>query len=1557
MGQIMRTWRKSVLLSLASFALAHLILRPPAAIAAAPLGTNTWLSTWSFNDTTNWTSDLGFAPLSQTNISALPFGDYTALVMDSTNAAWLRYRTTEADGTRNLTVDAGSISMWFSPAWSSTGVHIGGHGPGQWGRLFEVGSYTTNASYGWLSLYIDAGGTNLYFAGQTNNGSGGVFLTARIAWPAQSWHHLAITYSPSNSALYVDGLLVTNGLPVSYHPDSSVLTNGFSIGSDATGTVQVHGMIDNVATCAYPLKADTIWQVYNLGLGGFALNPFNPANLISANWEIVIATNSDVIAGSGYLQSIGSVTNCATNVNVWFTNVVATPAATGRINLAFTIAGGSPGSQYDVFGTTALASPINGAAWAWMGQGTSCNRYALTNLPNSAVMLVLGTPLDTDGDGLTDAFESLVSRTDPNNWDTVGVGISDGYQFARFGLVGVDPYSDPLGDGWTLLAAFQAGLDPLVWHQPPAPSGLSAVYSNGVVFVNWNQSPGSVTRYLLERDIPSLSRVDYYTNPPGQLFHYDNPFPAPEPEFFLDYVPKYRLTAIYPRGNSQQAVVSLYGAVRLTGTGSDASIVRGSNGRIYLAWQGVKTNSPFINLEGMFGDSNTGQTYYSNYTIAATGFTNGMCVMPDAVVAALNSPWFLEWNVILTNASGLDEVVEVPRFTGSTTPYFDGREALKENLSFLFRATGARYPVSFNWGPANNLESFSYSTNYCYAGFNDMGGGNGLFGSADFGPFTYNAIYRNLVFGNTNDLQSDGTLGTGFVDSQYFVPWTIFTPAQYTFVPPTDTATIPTLLSASQSPWIYMGSSADPFIITGGLGWTNYLMSSNPTNLFGLPVVSGALAWDNGPNGSQVIVPGGTIPARAGWFYFNCAQPSLLTANYYFTLSPYWGTSLTPLPGDPAFSPTNTTPLMLVSVGDPNIHVAGFAKQALLNGASSKYGYLGQYFDKACKANSDGTASTNETGLLSEYGDFFPTEPGPVVLTTKPDLSQTNNLQGQCTVNVIKLQLDVNHDGTMDLSFGGPDNTSEGRPFVFWINNDCDWATYPGYPYFDPGSDKEVNPLYADAFWDCRLDHPRSIRDLEDYARLWICGVPALTNDGYTATLSWTSVSSGSPAINILRAVETNGGTLYLTDTNILSLSGVPWKQIDGYSYNGFGQKYGVSATNSLTLPNSWFTNDGNKYFLFEGAGIGSGQLTLTITQSGQTVAQTSAWIDLHDVSDFYEQAYATNVPSRKPPSSLVSDFAVTRKEKSPAPDETKQIVVFIHGINNTVENYNETTQTIFKRLYWSGYHGRFASFRWPCAYLPWNTANPFQYNKGEFYAFKSATALKNYLGYLRNNRPDLAGYAIDLYAHSQGNVVTSEAILLGAPFDNYILTQGAFPAHCYDTNAPFLQKLLDAETNGVNAKQTPYYPVDGGYHGYCLSIHGNLINFFNTNDFALASGVTAGLQTNWEEDQRAQKPDKFPGGPFYAYDPSTHVTTGYYIFSSYTVDDLQEIKALVARSRSKAVGAQGGLSGVISGSVDLKISFGFGETRSEHSAQFDRPIQTALNYYKAILVQIQPAP
>ena len=73
-----------------------------------------------------------------------------------------------------------------------------------------------------------------------------------------------------------------------------------------------------------------------------------------------------------------------------------------------------------------MQSPITNAQWAWMGQGYQCRRWAINGLPNDSLLLILGTPLDCDQDGLTDAYELLVSHTDPRNWDSNGDGIGDG---------------------------------------------------------------------------------------------------------------------------------------------------------------------------------------------------------------------------------------------------------------------------------------------------------------------------------------------------------------------------------------------------------------------------------------------------------------------------------------------------------------------------------------------------------------------------------------------------------------------------------------------------------------------------------------------------------------------------------------------------------------------------------------------------------------------------------------------------------------------------------------------------------------------------------------------------------------------------------------------------------------------------------------------------------------------------------------------------------------------------------------------------------------------------
>lgn len=414
------------------------LLAPTAQAFVMPpgFGTNsgpvyTPLNSWSFYDSTSWTDDKGYAPVSFTNLSWSYLGNGSSLEVDTNVPAWLQYNVYENDGRTNLTVDAGTVMFWFAPSsWSST--NLGGSGPGEYGRLLEVGGYATDSSFGWWSIYVDDVGQNVYFSAQTNDLSGTVttYFSAPIAWTTNYFHHLALTYSATNTALYLDGGLVTNGPPMTVYPGPDVLANGLFIGSDSNGVYQAHGMFDTVVTYSVPLDADTIQETYNWQSWIYYVDPLNKVMMKfgSAPSTPSYGPIFNAVTGSGYLTAISTNTSdCVTSSNVWITNTVAMTVGT-NMTVRFTIAGGSNAVPYDVFATSVLSFGTNGVPWAWMGQGYQCVTYTLTNLPSSTCFLILGTPQDSDGDGLTDAYERLVSKTDPNNPNSSGDGILDGWK-------------------------------------------------------------------------------------------------------------------------------------------------------------------------------------------------------------------------------------------------------------------------------------------------------------------------------------------------------------------------------------------------------------------------------------------------------------------------------------------------------------------------------------------------------------------------------------------------------------------------------------------------------------------------------------------------------------------------------------------------------------------------------------------------------------------------------------------------------------------------------------------------------------------------------------------------------------------------------------------------------------------------------------------------------------------------------------------------------------------------------------------------------------------------
>jgi hypothetical protein len=119
---------------------------------------------------------------------------------------------------------------------------------------------------------------------------------------------------------------------------------------------------------------------------------------------------------------------------------------------------------WDLYATTNLSldTPgLNATNWVWLlrtdpGQ-TNLTAAALSDFQ---CYYRLGNTNDTDGDLLTDAFEALVSHSDPGEVDSDEDGMSDYYEWVHFGTMAQGAGDDFDGDGVGNLAELNAALNP-----------------------------------------------------------------------------------------------------------------------------------------------------------------------------------------------------------------------------------------------------------------------------------------------------------------------------------------------------------------------------------------------------------------------------------------------------------------------------------------------------------------------------------------------------------------------------------------------------------------------------------------------------------------------------------------------------------------------------------------------------------------------------------------------------------------------------------------------------------------------------------------------------------------------------------------------------------------------------------------------------------------------------------------------------------------------------------------------------------------------------------------
>jgi hypothetical protein len=557
--------------------------------------------------------------------------------------------------------------------------------------------------------------------------------------------------------------------------------------------------------------------------------------------------------------------------------------------------------------------------------------------------------------------------------------------------------------------------------------------------------------------------------------------------------------------------------------------------------------------------------------------------------------------------------------------------------------------------------------------------------------------------------------------------------------------------------------------------------------------------------------------------------------------------------------------------------VNGYAKLSVANGYAGAYGYLGQYFDTAYKIDANGNVTTNTTGRLSPYGSFFATEPGQVALVTMPDVD--TGARGTGIVSCISLAINKSKSGGMNLSFNGPDATSINSPYVLWANQNFDRLYYDADDSTNYEDDVKAasNPGTSVPQPDCnysnRLANGYSFRaiptkrDLEDFTRLWICGITtnliAALPSGSTITLSWADnwnlwpadPQSDNPTIDLFTAADADGGIGYLTNETTAAVQ----TNIFQCPYIGrLGPGQSIQL-NTIQFANHWAGN----HFIWCGVSNGTGGLNLTITDgNGNVLAQSTAYIQIVDIKQMYERWTVGDNPTNAPLTTAIPvtdglPAGVPAFEYTQPTDTNTPYILFVHGWNMEPWEKDRYAETAFKRLYWQGYQGRFGVFRWPTDYdfngkviqLVTSPSEKDNFDRSEYNAWLSGAGLLNKL---KDLNAEYTGH-VYMFAHSMGNIVAGEALRLeetNQVVNTYVASQAAVSAHTYDpTVSPysFYYSYL-----GVPISTVPKTPnIYGGWFAVNNSFAaGTIVNFYNTNDYALQRSV-------WQLNQLL-KPDQF---------------------------------------------------------------------------------------------------
>ncbi|MFL6589725.1 MAG: alpha/beta hydrolase, partial [Chthoniobacterales bacterium] len=577
----------------------------------------------------------------------------------------------------------------------------------------------------------------------------------------------------------------------------------------------------------------------------------------------------------------------------------------------------------------------------------------------------------------------------------------------------------------------------------------------------------------------------------------------------------------------------------------------------------------------------------------------------------------------------------------------------------------------------------------------------------------------------------------------------------------------------------------------------------------------------------------------------------------------------------------------------------------------------------------------NDTGLIVGTGYYTdPSKPG-----------SSSELHGFLLVPV-ELMVDGNRDGKM--SFDDPvthanDQTTEERPYRFWVNDDQDNIAVMTVPA--SYAEGETVPPKQPDFANVTI---RTTRDLEDWTRLWISfkGVSALLkNADVTAELCLTSIS-GWPAISVSEALEADGGTKYLRISDVADAQvherGAVYGPATALGTIDLKSVVGGTRLSNLTESNPVLA------LLFEGVSEGKGSLRVRLKRGNTTLMESAGVVvDVKNVRRMYERGKITlDAPNiadpwdNDHPAPLEWSWDPWKWPPETDPKPSEQTIVYVHGWRMTYDEYLTWADTTFKRLFQLGYRGKFYSFHWPTFNGDNNGVNPLDlylpggttYNASEYRAWLSGPALASFVNGLPNAN---ARYLI---AHSMGNVTAGSALRNGMRVTRYAMCNSAMAAMAYDSNISDYNyetpdtdtDQLTRETFGLSNKLNPTSTI--------------LVNYALPADYALGQ---------WSVNNQVFKPQtQFAHNYYYrsGNQPGRKLTYEG-LTSVRTIASVAEAMGYVTQSRSAAAGTKQSTKGSLNGG-SVNMGQGGFEFGTEHSAEWIYDFHKTSVFWKEILTQ-----